>query len=227
MKLQNEKCYMCNSEATSREHAPPKSFFPAKNRSNLITVPSCSTHNNDNSKDVEYVYSFICSPIQTKEIAREQFSKVLRAFKRNPNLKNLVYKDSEPIFLPNGQETGLVKIDLDRFKSVMRAIAYAIYYYSFNKKYFGSFDIFGTNLVPTKELSEENNNELSNIRQMLSQLKFTSLNMPEPEVFGCAVHQENSEKFIYEFTFYGGFKIHAVSIPFYYKTFRQINLKVD
>ena len=216
-KLKQNKCYMCNAEATTKEHVPPKSFFPVGYRENLITVPACSSHNNDNSKDVEYVGSFVCSPIQTKEIAREQFSKVLRSFERNPNLKKLVYKNSEPILLPNGQETGLVKIDLERFVSVMRAIAYAIYYHCFNKKYFGSFDIFGTNLVPTEELSKENQSGLNNIRLMLSQLKFTSLNMPQPQVFECGIYQENSEKFIYEFSFYGGFKIHAVSTPFYYK----------
>ena len=32
-------CYACNQLATSREHTPPRSFFPEDRRKNLITVP--------------------------------------------------------------------------------------------------------------------------------------------------------------------------------------------
>jgi len=32
-------CYMCERTATTREHVPPKSFFPEGYRTNLVTVP--------------------------------------------------------------------------------------------------------------------------------------------------------------------------------------------
>jgi hypothetical protein len=46
-------CYMCDRDASSREHVPPAAFFPEQKESpdgkdyrrNLITVPSCSKHN--------------------------------------------------------------------------------------------------------------------------------------------------------------------------------------
>lgn len=31
-------CYMCDATATTKEHAPPKSFFPPSNRVNLTTA---------------------------------------------------------------------------------------------------------------------------------------------------------------------------------------------
>jgi hypothetical protein len=53
------KCYMCAADATTREHVPPKSFFPRGHRDNLVTVPSCVAHNHDQSLDIEYVRTLI------------------------------------------------------------------------------------------------------------------------------------------------------------------------
>ncbi len=44
-------CYSCGAPATNREHVPPKCFFPRKCRANLITVGSCSDHNQGFSED--------------------------------------------------------------------------------------------------------------------------------------------------------------------------------
>lgn len=52
-------CYRCNNIATSVEHVPAKCFFPKEHRKNLITVPSCEQHNNETSKDDEYVRGII------------------------------------------------------------------------------------------------------------------------------------------------------------------------
>ena len=55
-----KQCYFCGKEATSKEHVPPKSFFPDKDkhRLNLITVPSCHDHNNKKSGTDEYILQF-------------------------------------------------------------------------------------------------------------------------------------------------------------------------
>ena len=55
------KCYVCGREATSREHVPPRCFFPDDNRyrKQLITVRSCTEHNEDTSLDDEYVRNVI------------------------------------------------------------------------------------------------------------------------------------------------------------------------
>ncbi|WP_214442925.1 hypothetical protein, partial [Cupriavidus metallidurans] len=49
-------CYHCDAEGTGREHVPPKCLFPkGGDWSRLMTVPSCVTHNNANSKADEYL----------------------------------------------------------------------------------------------------------------------------------------------------------------------------
>ena len=51
-----ETCYMCNSEATSREHVPARCFFGDLELSDgLLTVPSCRKHNTEKSKSDEYL----------------------------------------------------------------------------------------------------------------------------------------------------------------------------
>jgi hypothetical protein len=59
IKPPKDTCYACDQPATTKEHAPPYSFFPKGKRQNLITVPSCSVHNCDNAPDVEYVRNAI------------------------------------------------------------------------------------------------------------------------------------------------------------------------
>ena len=62
------KCYMCSDNETSREHTPPRGFFPTNHRVNLITVPSCSVHNEDTSKDDEYERNIITASINNNAL---------------------------------------------------------------------------------------------------------------------------------------------------------------
>jgi len=84
-------CYMCNQEATSVEHAPPICVFPAKKdlpsqkdyRKNLITVPSCATHNAATSNDDEYLLYVLSSSITSSDVGLNQFlTKVKRSAER-------------------------------------------------------------------------------------------------------------------------------------------------
>src|SRR3989344_5164982 len=54
-------CYACDQEATSKEHFPPKCFFPNRGKFlQLRTVPSCPKHNGNKSDDDLYVLTHIC-----------------------------------------------------------------------------------------------------------------------------------------------------------------------
>ena len=44
-------CYWCGVPASSREHVPPKCFFPRRCRASLTTVGACSEHNQGYSED--------------------------------------------------------------------------------------------------------------------------------------------------------------------------------
>ena len=55
-------CYKCNSPATSKEHFPPRCFFPRGPNLNLQlkTVPACELHNNAKSGDDQFLLAHIC-----------------------------------------------------------------------------------------------------------------------------------------------------------------------
>lgn len=58
-------CYYCGGEVTGKEHVPPRSFFPKGKRQNLITVDSCDLHNQEKSKEDEYIRAVLLSSIKT------------------------------------------------------------------------------------------------------------------------------------------------------------------
>ena len=80
-------CYICGQPATSVEHAPAKCFFPEDKRVNLTTVDSCSVHNEDTSKDDEYVRNIIAMSIGNNQVAYSHFlQKCIKSFERSPKL---------------------------------------------------------------------------------------------------------------------------------------------
>lgn len=78
-------CYFCGNEATGVEHIPPKSFFPKGKRQNLITVDSCDIHNQDKSKDDEYIRTILLSSIKLdgQEHIEELRNTSVRALERS------------------------------------------------------------------------------------------------------------------------------------------------
>lgn len=57
-------CYFCGGEVTGVEHIPPRCFFPKGKRNNLITVDSCDVHNQEKSKEDEYIRAIFLSSIK-------------------------------------------------------------------------------------------------------------------------------------------------------------------
>lgn len=57
-------CYFCGGEVTGVEHIPPRSFFPKGKRNNLITVDSCDIHNQEKSKEDEYIRAILLKSIK-------------------------------------------------------------------------------------------------------------------------------------------------------------------
>lgn len=206
-------CYMCDAAGTTREHVPPYCFFPEGYRDNLMTVPSCPDHNTKNSKDVEYIRNIIVTHFATNEVAREHFqNKALRSLKRSPKLFTRTFGGARPIIL-DGEESGVSFLELPRFKSVMEAIAHAIYFKFAGTTYPGRWEIFGTSMVSPTMIFEGKPDGSEELRRLLRQLDPTELPMPQSEVFSCGVKQWDEERLVYEFRFYGGFVVHAVAFP--------------
>lgn len=201
-----EKCYMCDREGTTREHVPPFGFFPSLHRENLITVSSCPDHNHKNSKDVEYVRNVIVSHYGTNELAREYFkNKVVRSFDRSPKLKSQTFRKRKPI-LVSDQETIVYQIEMDRFKLILKAIAYAIYFKDFGESYHGDWAILSPSMVAGK-VAFENSADTYNLKilEELAKVPFVEKKVNNPQVFKYHEYIDAGGGVIYKFEFYEGF----------------------
>lgn len=126
-----KSCYMCDNEAVSKEHFPPKVFFPKEDRryikEGLTTVPSCAIHNNDKSSDDMYVLTCICSnALKNSSQAGKVFNNsILKQFGYRPEFKEMFEKQS----IINENNEILTKIDLNRFDSFFDHLCHAIYFH--------------------------------------------------------------------------------------------------
>ncbi|MDQ1158844.1 hypothetical protein QE385_003171 [Sphingomonas sp. SORGH_AS 950] len=71
------KCYFqdCVNDHSSKEHVPPKSFFPEDQRVQLLTVPSCDKHNTAKSNDDLYALTHIAMASSPANRSREVWLK--------------------------------------------------------------------------------------------------------------------------------------------------------
>src|SRR5258705_2200292 len=207
------KCYMCDAAGITKEHAPPDCFFPKGHRDGLWTVPSCDDHNSRNSKDVEYVRNVITSHISANDAGLVHFQdKAIRSFEHSPKLFHRTFADAKPIII-NGQETGVYKFELPRYKYVMEAIAYAVYFKMFGKTYGGSWAIFSPSMVSQSALLEGKTDGWDEYRRMLLQLKYTQVPTPQPKIFKLGIYRWNDDQLIYAFVFYEGFVVNPLAQP--------------
>lgn len=206
------RCYMCAAEATTREHAPPRSFFPKELRIGLVTVPSCPKHNNDNSADVEYVRNIIVGAYQVNEIGLSLLPKAQRSFDRSPALFVQTYRESSPVMTPEGQ-SAIFRLDMARFDSVMTAIAYALYCKDESKQYDGNWGIFSPSLYSSKALLSGGADDWERFRKTLVMVTFSPRPTPQPGVFKYSTWKEADSKLIYKFEFYEGFVVNALALP--------------
>lgn len=200
------KCYMCDADATTREHVPPKSFFPKGHRENLVTVPSCVTHNHDQSRDIEYVRNVIAGSYGTNAQAEQTFEVGKRSFDRSPALFYQTIGDFETTVV-NGEETGVFKFDLERVKSVMEPIANAIYFKDYGEGYVGKWNVFITSLMSREDLAGQPN-QWQPFRDLLGTLQFVAKPVPQPAIFRYAVC-EIPGGVVFEFVFYEAFTSHC------------------
>ncbi|MEI7283529.1 hypothetical protein [Pectobacterium carotovorum] len=117
------KCYYqgCKDEGKTKEHIPPKSFFPEDERNQLLTVRSCVKHNNLKSKDDLYVLAQICMNASPSNRAREVFFErvVPQLDFNNGALRNKIAAGS--ISLSNGDVK--YKVDISRLDDFFNALS--------------------------------------------------------------------------------------------------------
>jgi hypothetical protein len=207
-----KKCYMCDADGVTKEHVPPYSFFPKGYKDNLWTVPSCDEHNSKNNLDVEYVRNVIATHLHTEGSAGTHLQdKVLGSFENSPKLFNRTFADANVVKI-NGEETASYTLDMRRFTKIMDAIAYAIYYKLNGKSYQDSWGIFSPSLISRKTFYHGLPDDWEEHRRLLSQIRYTEMPTPQPDIFRLGIHKFDEEHFIYAFMFYGGFVVNCLGL---------------
>lgn len=118
-------CFRCEAEGTTREHFPPKAFFPKGGNLQLKTVPACSEHNNGKSGDDMYVLVQIClNAAKGDNLAASIFKRsVIGALKRSPAFRAALNEGAE--WLESGARR--YQVDLVRFDSFFDSLCSALF----------------------------------------------------------------------------------------------------
>jgi hypothetical protein len=204
-------CYACDAPANTREHAPAKSFFPKRLRHDLLTVPSCTVHNNLQSLDVEYARCTISFQEGLNDVANEAFEDAKRSFDHSPALTARIASMMKEQYV-NLEKKPTLRFEIRRLDKVMIGIAQAAY-----------FNAHGVRAALNWHVSLPLHNAFSlqggtdhwtMRRHILSSLKYNDLKEPGAEVFVCEEAELAEGNVAYRLTFYGGFVVYVWSGPF-------------
>lgn len=198
------KCYMCKNESTSVEHTPPKGFFPKDMRKQLITVPACVDHNEATSKDDEYVRNIITMSIENNKTSIDHFfNKSYKSFKRSPALTSTILQSLKEA---PGYEEGAKTFQLDRrrFDTVIRKIAYALFYKEFSYSWERLLSVTTNQL----KMSDMTNDHLGDLFEtLIDDLDCLDMKGSNPSIFQYSIidlSDKPHEKAIF-MIFYEGF----------------------
>lgn len=221
-----EKCYMCDAEATSKEHVPPKCLFPEgkdmggeNHRSNLITVPSCDLHNTAKSRDDEFLMVSLAGIVGNNSIGyRHKFGKVNKAIRRSANrLLGEVFKGERRLYLVEVGPNKFVDViwgtpDAERLRVCFEHIIHGLHFHHFGQTFKGRIKLHLGYLW-----SEDKN--AASFRDLVKTK--TDMELEGKDRFG-----ENLGVFYYQVTdkdqfglylfrlrFYGGVDVYAAMIP--------------
>lgn len=132
------QCAYCEAPATTKDHVPPKGLFARPLPSNLVTVPSCETHNNSASQDDEYFRATLSFRHDTyslpdaeaaagralERMQRKESEGFLRAF--------LASVKEEEIITPAGLYLGTAgsyTVDMPRLISVVERVTRGLFFH--------------------------------------------------------------------------------------------------
>lgn len=215
---------MCDSPSTSKEHVPPKCLFPeAKDlnenyRKDLISVPSCHTHNSAKSAEDEFLMISLAGIIGSNSIGYlHKFTKVTRALRRaafrqldQVFTKKAIFK----VALENNRFVDLIwgTPDQERLEKCFDHICRGLFYHEHGKMFKGR----------TKSLLGFTSTDMGNPREFQRMIR----DQAELEFAGKPRLGANPEIFSYRFTdvdehglflvqlrFYGGLDIYSSFIP--------------
>jgi hypothetical protein len=209
---------MCEREATSKEHVPPKCLFPDGKdvgsnvdlRKNLITVPSCDLHNiHKSNHDAFLMYLLVCELKENHVVKAMLIKKLERATKRNPSLYKSIVENAKDVVLET--KDGFIKstevpVDINRIDECFDHIARGIFYHETGSSWFEGIKffydfIFETNVETAVEINRKNFEFAVYVKAELAHLPSAGENM---KVFNYKFHRCKKDLFeaIGQFVFY-------------------------
>jgi hypothetical protein len=217
-----QTCYMCEREATTKQHVPPSCFFPRGKdlgngcdyRRKLTTVPSCERHNLSQSKDDEYLRLVVVSYFGNNDLARKHWSSnVFRGVVRRPWLGRLLTDDHLPARV-GSSDTGACVVDMDRFNRSMEAIVKGLYFHGYEEKWIHRVLIVSPSLLSIDGPSPPQANAAIQEHeiQMVQAFDGVTRRGDNPEVFYYQIGRTNDPKRLFaRLVFYEGFVVNAFS----------------
>lgn len=226
---ENSQCYCCEQTATTKDHIPPKCFFPEKKylssnspdyRSNLITVPSCSEHNNSRSSDDEYTAAVIITNSES-DLAFTMFkSKWVQTLLRREGVlgkrifstarsARVIYKKNS-VLIP--YKTLVISYEIERIERVIGSIARALYYLEsgYQDKWINNCIVKSPKFINRDLSHAQDADTLNQINQaFIHGEKHQELGLTkkgsQPDVFYYQFFKCENNKFIIRMVFYGDF----------------------
>ena len=201
--------------ATSKEHIPPKCFFPNEHKENLITVKSCDLHNAKKSTNDEYLRFIIVASIGNNEVASNYFKeKVMKAVDQNPMLYARGFvKNPQKIIgksRKNGRifETMAFSINRSRFDIAMELMAKGLFFSVYNKKLTKKLVIHTDSLFRTEDRNSSSMNFMDKVLFERCEVLFQKSDYQgqNPEVFKFKIIEHEGRVAI-KMVFYEGFRV--------------------
>lgn len=205
-------CYWCGGPATTKEHVPSKGLFPAGKSVNLITVPSCETHNNLFSTADEKFRFYLQVRESSADALSEFKDRTYRGLTKKEATKfvaNLA-ANSIPVEV-DGQKTFLMKIDPAEQYGYFEKIIRGLYYHLYKKPATGRVvSVSRDFLVPGLDYHAL----YSHLAQFKELLVVGKTSNPDIFRFQYYQHTENSrEAFYVVMTFYDGVEVLGFITP--------------
>lgn len=212
------ECYFqgCQRKGITKEHIPPRSFFPKGENEQLLTVKSCELHNNRKATDDQYVLAQICMNASPSNRAQEIFLKKIKPQLRHNNnsFSKLLLKDSKT--LPDGNV--LYSVDIERFDSFFTALSCGIIFKTCNKQLPSDYFIHHqySNFI-NQDSFKQNLPVFREFEELISNEPITILDFGKPNT--------NNER-IYNVKVFGipNFKSSITIVHLFYGTFKVISL---
>lgn len=207
-------CYICGAPATSVEHVPAKSFFPKNKRVNLYTVDSCKDHNEETSKDDEYVRNIIAMAIGGNDTGMKHFLDVcMRSFQNSIGLLKATTNINTTVFVSEkggeAQPTYAFQIDRQRIDKVLRKIAYALYYHTYKSSWNRELAIGTEYLIKDSMSTDEYGLLIQKAKKIVPELPFIGNNQDVFKHCFLATESDDTNEQILVMKFYDGFEIWA------------------